>query len=335
MVNGRTIELATVIADWNSDLLSGQSRSPATHLAYKSDIAHLLNFLQEYWGGPFGLEEFLALDSTCWRAWLSSQKKMSICAKTMARRLSALKSLFRYLVAKKIIDDHPVLSVRPPRVAKGIPHPASYETIVALAEACYKIPEASTSNKQTFCSENWKSKRDEALILLLYNSGMRISEALSIKREDFSRIAEHTWKDAQKTQQDPEFLTIIGKRGKIRQVPILREIIQKLQKYVESCPFKGEFLFIGNRGKRLARCYFANRIRQLRHFLQAQDTLTPHALRHSCATHLLENSDDLRCIQELLGHASLSSTQIYTEVTQHTAAQAYNAAHPRAKKKIG
>jgi integrase/recombinase XerC len=327
--------LTEIIADWSADLLINQSRSVETKSAYVSDIAHLLRFLRSYFGCDCGLKEFLLIDSTCWRAWLSSQKQMALCAKTVARRLSALKSLFRYCVAKKLIQDHPVLSARVPRFAKGLPHPAEYETITAMLKQC----------AEERCQE-WMRKRDEALILLLYNSGMRISEALGIKRQEFLDIvrqpfkceeyrveaAEHADKP-RKSYRFVKFLTITGKGNKVRQVPVLKSVLQKISEYVEACPFSGENLFLGVKGVALSRHCFANRIKSLRLAIGAQHTLTPHALRHSCATHLLESSDDLRGIQELLGHASLSSTQIYTEITQQTAAKAYSAAHPRSRRK--
>jgi integrase/recombinase XerC len=298
-----------IAAQWSDYLLLGQSRSPETITAYLSDFHHFYDFLQKYIGRAASVEDICQIDSQCWRAWLSQQKKDGLCARTMSRRLSALKNFFKFLIKKKYLEDHPIFSARMPKLRKSLPHPESYEIIMALAGACSSIP-----------GEPWVFQRDKSLILLMYSTGLRISEALSVTYEDITR--------------GDNFLTIKGKGGKTRSVPVLERVIKEILDYVASCPYscaKGG-IFLGQKGGPLSPHVFEARIRVLRRMLNFSESLTPHALRHSCATHLLENSDDLRGIQELLGHASLSTTQIYTDVSQKTTKSAYDAAHPRAKK---
>jgi integrase/recombinase XerC len=299
---------SSILNEWADFLLFGQSHSHETVTAYLSDFRHFYDFLTEYVGRAVSIEDICQIDAICWRAWLSRQKNDGLCARTMSRRLSALKNFFRFLVKKKYLEDHPIFSARMPKIKKALPHPASYEIIMTLADSCSCLP-----------GEAWVCKRDEALILLLYCTGLRISEALSLTYNDIDGNS---------------FLTIKGKGGKTRSVPVLECVVKKIKDYVALCPYPctRTVLFWGRRGGPLSKEVFESRILSLRRLLNFPEFLTPHTLRHSCATHLLENSDDLRGIQELLGHASLSTTQIYTDVNKKVAKSAYDAAHPRAKK---
>jgi integrase/recombinase XerC len=298
-----------IATEWADYLLLGQSRSSETIIAYLSDFHHFFDFLQKYIGRAASIDDICQIDSHCWRAWLSQQKKDGLCARTMSRRLSALKNFFKFLIKKKYLEDHPIFSARMPKIRKALPHPEPYEIIMALAGACSSIP-----------GEPWVFQRDKALIFLMYSTGLRISEALSVTYKDITR-GDH-------------FLTIKGKGGKTRSVPVLECAIKEIMDYVAACPYScvKSSLFWGHKGGPLSPRVFEARIRALRRLLHFSESLTPHALRHSCATHLLENSDDLRGIQELLGHASLSTTQIYADVSQKTTKSAYDAAHPRSKK---
>ncbi|MDR3285078.1 MAG: tyrosine recombinase XerC [Holosporales bacterium] len=305
--------LKGIVSDWSEYLLLSKSSSIATSIAYISDLNNFCNFLKKYIGHSVILKDIIAIDAMCWRAWLSQQRKNSLCSKTTARRLSAIKSFFKFLLERKYIKDHPIFSARTPKISKGLPHPSSYEAIINLANSCCLLP-----------GEDWVHKRDEALIFLLYNTGFRISEALSLKFSDI--------------KGNPKFLVIKGKGGKVRNVPILKSVLKKVQNYTIFCPFFKKncpkMLFLGQKGAPLSKQVFETRIRKLRKLLNLPETTTPHALRHSCATHLLENSNDLRGIQELLGHSSLSTTQIYADVTKKSARKAYNSAHPRTKVNI-
>jgi integrase/recombinase XerC len=176
-----------------------------------------------------------------------------------------------------------------------------------LGEACYLLP-----------GDDWIHSRDNAIVFLIYSVGLRISEALNLLVEDVSSA---------------QFLTINGKGNKKRQVPLLPIVLQKIEEYKKVCPWpllSGSFLFRGKRGGRLISQEFEKRVRILRGMLNLPDSFTPHSLRHSCATHLMEKSDDLRAIQELLGHKSLSSTQIYTKVSDEKMKETYQEKHPRA-----
>lgn len=298
-----------IIDRWNQDLLLERSLSKATSIAYVSDIMHFCTFLMQYWGKEIQLDDLIAIGSQDWRAWMSEQKRNMLDVRTIARRLSAVKSFFKFLVKYEYIKDHDIFSARVPKIPKKLPHPASYDYIMMLVDACDQLP-----------GEDWVHLRDQALIFLLYSTGLRISEALNITLQ--------AWHSNQ------HFLTVCGKGKKIRQVPLLPIAVQKINAYLEVClvHHEDQFLFIGEKGNRLISQVFSARIRQLRRLLNFPDTITPHAFRHSCATDLIKNSNDLRGVQELLGHASLSTTQIYTGIDNPYLKLTYEKTHPRAKK---
>lgn len=295
---------------WSLNLLYNQSSSKATLKAYKSDFLSFLDFFQNYLGEDITLQKIINLKPQDWRAWLTHQRNKKIHTKTMCRKLSALKSFFKFLVKEEYIQDHIIFSMRPPKVTQNLPRPILYEDIQLLIEKCSSLS-----------SLPWIHKRDEALIFLLYSIGLRISEALNLNIEDF---------------KNKKFITIQGKRNKKRQLPLMPMILQKIEDYKKSCPYsfseKGP-LFLGQKGSRLQSQVFEKRIRQLRRLLDFSETLTPHAFRHSCASHLMSHSEDLRSIQELLGHTSLSTTQIYTHINNEHLKTIYQKAHPSLRRK--
>lgn len=301
-------ELQSLAKQWHNELLFARSLSPATADSYASDFADFTAFLTQYHGRPLTLQDVLALTPQDWRAWMSNQKQKGRDARTIARRLSALKSFFKFLVQHHYLKDHAIFSAKTPKLPKSLPHPADYDCIMALIDGCVLLP-----------GEAWVHQRDKALILLLYNCGLRISEALSIQYAD--------WK------QTTNFLTIQGKGGKVRSVPLLENVKKEIDAYCAMCPFSdAHVLFWGEKGAPLSRFVVEGRMRKLRRMLNLPETFSPHALRHSCATDLIKESNDLRGVQELLGHASLSTTQIYTDIDNQYIQSVYAKAHPRTKK---
>lgn len=299
-----------LVRRWLDDLRFCQSRVSATLISYEADMRNFLTFYRNYIGERVTLEALKILKASDWRAWMTQQRTNGLRPRTLAQRLSALKSFYRFLSKEGVISDPPVLAARPPKVPRNLPRPLLFEDIKDLMQTCDALP-----------GEPWTHKRDEALIFLIYALGLRISEALGLDMEDLHQ---------EKT------LTIHGKRNKIRCVPFLPPIRQKIAVYLEAygqahggIPQTGP-VFYAARGGRLSKRVFQERMADLRHLLGLPDTATPHALRHSCASHLMAQSEELREIQELLGHESLSSTQIYTKLENDQLMDAYQRAHPAA-----
>jgi integrase/recombinase XerC len=275
-------------------------------VAYESDFKCFLAFYAHYTGETATLEKLIGLEPRDWRAWLSHQRSNGLRPKTVSRRLSSLKSFFRFLEKNSYIEEHQIFSSKTPKTPKTLPRPATYEEIMQLMECT---------------SPDWIGKRDRALIFLLYSVGLRINEALSINCGDI-----------EVPFQAVQFLTITGKGQKVRQVPLMPEATAVIAAYKDACPWQLSAespLFVGERGARLVAQVFEARIRKFRKEIGLQESFTPHALRHSCATHLMAGSEDIRGIQELLGHASLSTTQIYTDVNSEQLHKAVCDAHPR------
>ena len=235
--------------------------------------------------------------------------KKGINARSSARGLAGLKSFAQFLLEQQILEDHAFFHTRSPKLQKTLPRPVSIEQAFIIND---------TIQNMSTCL--WAGLRNQALMQLLYFTGMRISEALNLN---------------QKSLLDLQFITVIGKGKKTRQVPINDTIRNSLLHYLEVQPFVNNPdapLFYGEKGKRLQAAIVQKILRNFRRANGMPESLTPHALRHSCATHLMQSSHDLRGIQELLGHASLSSTQIYTQIDEVSMMNTYKAAHPRAKK---
>jgi integrase/recombinase XerC len=302
-------ELQDLCAKWLQYLSCGLSRSENTCVSYGSDFVCFLDFFKKYTDNKITLQKIIAIEPRDWRAWMCQQKNDGISARTISRRLCALKSFFKFLAKSRYIQTHPIFDAATQRIPKSLPRPVSYQDITELIDTCSFLHGAP-----------WIHARDEAIIFLLYSVGLRINEAM---RLDYCDII------------DNEFLTIVGKGGKIRQVPFMPEVKCKIESYKKLCPYtfnRNGPLFFGSQGKRLLAQVFEHRIRTIRRLLSMPETLTPHTLRHSCATHLMTESEDLRGIQELLGHASLSTTQIYTAINSKVLKSAYDNAHPRSKK---
>lgn len=302
-------ELKEIFSQWLLYLKAGRAMSLHTLEAYQSDFVQFINFNQSHFSKNIDLSTLLKLTRSELRAWLSDRHRQSYHMRSTARALSAIKSFFRFLQTQKKLNDHSIFEMQSPKRARTLPRPLSVDQAIDLV-----------NNIDQISDNAWIGLRDKALFMLIYSAGLRISEALSLNIQDSKSV---------------DYLVIKGKGGKFRKVPFLTNVKEQIQLYLEKMPFAVEPtmpLFIGMKGKRLQRAIAEKQMRHYRSLVQLPDTATPHALRHSCASHLMNATGDLRAIQELLGHASLSTTQIYTEVDKDYLMKAYQAAHPRSKK---
>ena len=299
--------LRRVVDAWRDWLIHERRASAHTLDAYMRDLGGFLRFVQDHNGGRPGLSDLDALRASDFRAWMASRAGDGLSRSSIARGLSVLRGFFRWMERNGHAANHTLRALRGPKLPHAIPRPLTVDDAELLLDSMDLLP-----------GEPWELHRDVAFFTLLYGCGLRISEALNLTRRAL----------------DPgETLLIHGKGGKQRLVPVLPVVREALAAYQSACPWRGgpeAPAFVGLRGKRLNPSVAQKRMRMLRVTLGLPETATPHALRHSFATHLLGAGGDLRTIQELLGHASLSTTQRYTEVDTDSLMRTYRAAHPRA-----
>jgi integrase/recombinase XerC len=301
-------DLDDALASWR-DHLTARAASTNTIEAYDRDWRQLCRWLAQRLGRAAMLGDIRRLDPLTFRAFLAHRRRLGVENRSLARTMSSLRQFFRWLESSETIKNHAILKVGAPRVARGLPRPL---TIAKAAD----VVEADMS-----ADLDWMRARDLAVLLLLYGAGLRISEALGLTAGNAPTAGRET-------------LRITGKGGKERLVPILPAIQQAVVRYLDLCPFpleKNEPMFRGAKGGPLSPRIIQLLMERLRGSLGLPATATPHALRHSFATHLLSAGADLRQIQELLGHASLSTTQVYTEVDRERLLKVYDLAHPRAR----
>ena len=294
-------------AQWLSALAHERRMSPHTLRAYGDDAARFLAFLQDHQGKVADERALTALEASDIRAFITVRRKEGLGPRGVRRALSAVRSFFRHLEREEILANPAARAVRTPKLARTLPRPLSE------VDAARTLEQASENDLQ------WIAARDTALLTLLYGAGLRISEALSLKQAD---------------APFGEWLTILGKRSKERVVPVLPVVRDAVAEYARQIPFAGAGdapLFLSRRGKPMGAREAQALMQRLRSALGLSDRATPHALRHSFATHLLGNGGDLRAVQELLGHASLSTTQGYTEIDTKKLMAVYQKAHPRAR----
>jgi len=308
--------LQHILAAWQDYLRHERKVSPHTSKAYDYELERFLRFLNDHLGAPPGLNDLLELGTLDFRSFLSALRQpdpatgKELGNRSIARALSAVKSFYRFLERLDMGTNPALHTLSAPRLPHSVPKPLSPEDSQSLLEEAQNNPQ-----------HPWIAARDLAVFCLLYGCGLRISEALSLNCADMSDIEDGV-------------LRITGKGGKTRLVPVLTVVQQAVSDYRKKCPFPEEAirpLFLGARGKRLDPRTVQKRTEQARHRLGLPNTATPHALRHSFATHLLEAGGDLRMIQELLGHASLSTTQMYTDVDTKHLFSVYEKTHPKAK----
>jgi len=304
--------IAQEMARWLSHLGTERRLSPKTLEAYARDLRQCLDFLCAHWGERVTLKRFAALEATDIRAFMAMRRADDIAGRSLMRALAGLRSFGRFLEREGKGKVGALSAIRAPKVAKTLPKPLPMASAKRLADADERAGED---------RETWILVRDAAVMALLYGSGLRISEALGLKRREVPRAGEG------------DVLIVTGKGNKTRMVPVLPQVLQAIADYVALCPYDladDTPVFRGAKGGPLNPRIIQFAMARLRGALGLAETATPHALRHSFATHLLARGGDLRAIQELLGHASLSTTQIYTAVDAEQLLKVYRDAHPRA-----
>jgi integrase/recombinase XerC len=299
---------AQLIIDWLAQLSAVRGASPRTTTAYQRDVSGYVGFLTAHWDGPVAKTSLGKVSTSDMRAWMARERRRGLSARSLARALSAVKSFHAWLAESHDITAPAVSATRGPRQKPRLPRPVAADDARALID---------TVEMQS--REPWVAARDVAVVTLLYGCGLRISEALSLRQADAPL---------------PEVLRIRGKGGRERIVPVLPVAMRAVESYRNLCPFQAapqDALFLGVRGGALNQRLVQKAMQSARMQLGLPATATPHSMRHSFATHLLEAGGDLRTIQELLGHASLASTQVYTGINQARLMEAYNQAHPKAR----
>jgi integrase/recombinase XerC len=292
---------------WLSSLRHERRASPNTLRAYGDDVARFLAFQREHLGGNVTEHALSKLRPADIRAFIATRRGDGLGAGGVQRALAAIRGFYKFLAREGILENAAPRAVRTPRLKRGLPRPLS-ET-----DAQRAIDEAGEHDVE------WLGARDAALLTLLYGAGLRISEALSLKRGDVPLA---------------ETLTILGKGRKERVVPVLPLLREAIGDYAAKIPFTAAPsapLFLSRRGKPMSAREAQGLMQKLRGRLGLTERATPHALRHSFATHLLQGGGDLRSVQELLGHASLSTTQTYTAIDMRQLMETYQSAHPRGK----
>jgi integrase/recombinase XerC len=297
-----------LVAEYQDYLTNNRRKSPHSVRAYVATAERLSAFLTQHWGDTVNRQNLAAISAADIRAFLSMRREVSekndgLTNRSTARELSAIRNYLRYALG----DEAVLPAMKGPRVQRSLPRPVAPDDVIALA-----------NNIAESARDGWIGARDWAVLLLLYGSGLRISEATGLMGDALPLS---------------DTIRVTGKRNKTRIVPLLPQVKTAIEDYLAICPYPsatGAPLFRGARGGALSPALIRRAMQGARGRLQLSDRTTPHALRHSFATHLLAGGADLRSLQELLGHASLSSTQIYTAVDTAMLLDEYQNAHPRA-----
>ncbi len=303
------------MVSWVEWLGAERRAGDKTVAAYRRDVHDFIAFVAGHRGEPPGLGDLAGLRQTDFRAWLARRARDKLARTSTARALSSVRSFFRFLDRRGLAANAAIALVRTPKLPKSVPKALS------IGDARDLLAEVDAD-----AAVEWIARRDTAILTLLYGAGLRIAEALSLDKRTVEELL----------RSRAAAIAITGKGGKQRIVPLLPAVTASLAAYRATCPFMAaaashDRFFIGARGAALDPGVVQRAVRRLRLQLGLPESTTPHALRHSFATHLLGAGGDLRTIQELLGHASLSTTQRYTDVDAARLAAIYRTAHPRAR----
>lgn len=301
---------------WRDWLKSERRLAGHTLVAYEHDVSAFLGFMTNYLGGPPTLEALAKLKPAEFRAWLAERARQGLARTSTARALSSVRSFFTFLDRRGLAHNASIRAIQTPKLPRSVPKPLSERDMEDLLDAAPEQERAA-----------WIDLRDSAILLLLYGAGLRIGEALALTKSTVDGLL----------QAGRDTLSVTGKGNKTRLVPLLPQALEALRTYRDACPYlsalgPNDAFFLGARGGALDPAIVQKRVREIRRGLGLTESVTPHALRHSFATHLLGAGGDLRTIQELLGHASLSTTQRYTDVDAQRLTEVYRAAHPRARR---
>ena len=300
-------DLSAKLDEWRRWLAVEKNVSRHTLRAYSADVMQFLTFLMHHHGKPPSINDLAAVDIRNFRAWQSRLHMDDLCNASRARSLSGVKNFLKWLDREGVMHNAAISVMRSPKLPRKLPRPLQEK-------------QAFTVLHESGEAETWLAKRDRALFTLLYGAGLRIDEALSLNIKNLPRDG---------------LIRVMGKGQKERQVPILDIVEQEINKYRADCPFPetpDRPLFLGAQGKRLNQGVAQKVLRELRNSLGLPENATPHALRHSFATHLLQNGANLREIQEMLGHVSLSTTQRYTDINAKELMDVYKKAQEKMKK---
>lgn len=299
-------EVRDLVDDFLVYMASEKRASDHTIIAYHIDISYFFSFLQKQFKEEVNLSRLEKLTVQDFRSWLVLRNNEEFSATSTVRALSCLRSFFAFLNRNKKLNNDQIKNIKTPKTPKSILRAVDQIDIKSIMNLVAE-----------FNKEDWCTKRDIALLTLIYGCGLRISEAMSLTKNNLA---------------NSDTLIITGKGQKQRMVPILPIVSNRLDDYIKACPYSllaDQPIFLGARGKKYSPTLFQKLISNIRKSLNLPDTITPHAFRHSFATHLLEAGGDLRTIQELLGHASLSTTQRYTKIDKHRLLDVYKQNHPR------
>ncbi len=306
--------LTNAIEEWWDWLRHEKRASEHTINSYSTDLNGFLKFAVGHIGYAPGCRDLEGMRAADFRAFLAVRQNQGLSRSSTARTLSALRGFFRFLEKRGLASNAVIYAIRTPKMPKMVPRALTEEDAALVVNTI-----------EGLAPEPWIGKRDKALLAILYGCGLRISEALALSR-----------KQIDDDDRSTGTLRIMGKGGKERIVPILPAVLKVVRLYLEACPHDPGLegpLFLGTRGKRLNAAVAQKQVRRARLELGLPDSVTPHAMRHSFATHLLAGGGDLRTIQELLGHASLSTTQRYADVDVARLQSVYELAHPRARRR--
>lgn len=306
-------DVALQLLRWENFLSAEKKYSINTLKAYKNDMKDFLNFLGNYNAEKISISSIESLTVTDIRSWLMNRINRGDSNRSNNRALCSLNSFITFLVKNSVLSTNVITMLDRPKIPKSLPKPVKYEDILKMIDA---IPSVYVGKP------NWLPERDSALIMLIYCCGLRISEALSIKPSDIR-----------------DNLVVTGKGGKERIVPLLDIVKERIKHLLSICPYTadyGEHIFFSSTGKILTRNNAALIMKRLKDYLILPDSTCLHALRHSFATHMINNDADVRTVQELLGHSSISTTQVYTQISSSRILDAYKKYHPLAnlKRKI-
>ena len=297
------------VAGFVEYLTQTKNYSANTATAYETDVRDFIKFYDNYIGATTTIADFARADAICFRAWMADRGRRELSHKSTARALSSLRGFYKFLAKKHNIENGAIGLISSPKVPRKLSKAINVTDVEHMHDAIREIDDA----------EPWIAARDWALVMLMFGCGLRISEALSLTNADVTGR--------------PDALRILGKGDKERIVPVLPAVWDAVEKYIKLRPFgmsPNENLFRSVRGLPMSSRMAEKVIEKLRHYLQLPDYVTPHALRHTFATAMLAGGADLRSLQELLGHSSLSTTQLYNKVNMAESMDAYEHAHPLA-----
>ena len=300
-------ELQLIIEEWLNYLKNNLVYSRHTLDAYATDLFYFFNFIHHHYQESVSISIISNLQIQDFRAWLAARKKDNIKTVSNARALSVIRNFYRYLKNKKHIENKNVFTIKILKNTKTLPKGLPLDATIEAIKTIESLPK-----------QRWIGLRDKAVLMLLYGCGLRINEVLSLHHKDF--------------KDNMTQLIVKGKGNKYRIVPVLQQVRSALEEYIHSCPNNlNDFIFVGISGKKLNPDVFRSNLRKLKKSLGLPEYTSPHAFRHSFATHLLNQNGDLRTIQVLLGHKSLSTTQKYTKIDVQNLMSAYSSFHPKSK----